>query len=146
MAPTSARSHVPKEIDADSSFFRLAKTNFQGPGYIRCPIPLTTSTTVVFDNERRVTEGSPSMADTMMMMEVCDSIHMDPSCSTLSSCDLEQPDVAPFVSRKSHNDDDDDEEEEEEEQRMLIIIVPLICDCIKVYGCPSTCTWIESYE
>ena len=134
----------------------MTPTNFQGPGYIRCPITTTTTNTtpntnviVLVPNGMDDSNNNDSSDTTSMIidMNVCDSIHIDPFCSTLSSCDWDS-DVTPFVHQYPPNDDydNDDDEEHSSGKIMRILIIPLICDCMKVYGCPPSCTWSPFME
>ena len=132
----------------DTSDATTLKT-FQGPGYILCPIPTTTTLKTTVNVEMVVTSTSSSSSGvedtdrstgsttpTAMTDRMCASIHIDPSCPTMATCDFDQ-DVVPFL---YHTHNDDDIHVDQPSSNTMMMAIPLICDCIIVTGCPSSCT------
>jgi hypothetical protein len=128
--------HTCTERDSDAT-----KKTFQGPGYIICPI----TTTAAIPNIMEVLSSSSSLLEedssgSSAMTNICDSIHIDPSCPTMSTCDFEQDHIAPLI-YNTH-----DQYSSSTKHPKMMMVIPLICDCMIVRGCPSSCTYIQDTE
>jgi hypothetical protein len=130
-----------KYIDNDSF---SNKKNFQGPGYILCPMTTVTTShdavemmvasSLSFSGIKEEDDKDPTTSS-IEMTDLCDSVHIDPSCSTISTCDF---DMASFLVHHNTN------EQISSTMKSKEIIVPLICECMIVIGCPSSCTYLTS--
>ena len=110
------------------------KQNFSGPGYLLCPLTSSGNDQDDILKEIEIT----AMTTTKVIdddIKLCDSMEIDPSCSTISTCDFDQDNLTPFL--LSHNNNIHQHE---------FIVVPLICECMVVFGCPPSCQHLTPTE